>query len=45
MIPGLLDKLIEDCLLLIIDQFGNYVIQTILLMGEKKYGNRLAENN
>ena len=43
MIPGLLDKLIEDCLLLIIDQFGNYVIQTILLMGEKKYGNRLAE--
>ena len=43
MIPELVDKLIEDCLLLIIDQFGNYVIQTILLMGDKKYGNILAE--
>ena len=40
----LLDKLIENCLLLIVDQFGNYVIQTILLMGIKKYGNKLAEN-
>ena len=44
MIPELIDKLIKDCLLLIIDQFGNYVIQTILLMGDKKYGNILAEN-
>ena len=43
MIPALLDKLIEDSLLLIIDQFGNYVIQTILLMGDKVYGNKLAE--
>ena len=43
MIPALIDKLIEDSLLLIIDQFGNYVIQTILLMGDKKYGNMLAE--
>ena len=43
MIPALLDKLIEDSLLLIIDQFGNYVIQTILLMGDKKYGNKLSE--
>ena len=43
MTPNLLDKLIENCLLLIIDQFGNYVIQTILLMGNKKYGNKLAE--
>ena len=43
MIPALLDKLIEDSLLLIVDQFGNYVIQTILLMGDKKYGNKLAE--
>ena len=43
MIPALIDKLIEDSLLLIIDQFGNYVIQTILLMGDKKYGNKLAE--
>ena len=43
MIPGLLDKLIEDSLLLIVDQFGNYVIQTILLMGDRKYGNLLAE--
>ena len=44
MTPRLLDKLIEKCLLLIVDQFGNYVIQTILLMGIKKYGNKLAEN-
>ena len=44
MTPRLLDKLIENCLLLIVDQFGNYVIQTILLMGVKKYGNKLAEN-
>ena len=43
MLPGLIDKLIEDSLLLIIDQFGNYVIQTILLIGDKKYGNKLAE--
>jgi len=43
MTPNLLDKLVENCLLLIIDQFGNYVIQTILLMGNKKYGNKLAE--
>ena len=43
MTPNLLDKLIDNCLLLIVDQFGNYVIQTILLMGDKKYGNKLAE--
>ena len=43
MTPNLLNKLIDNCLLLIIDQFGNYVIQTILLMGDKKYGNKLAE--
>ena len=43
MTPNLLDKLIDNCLLLIIDQFGNYVIQTILLMGDKNYGNKLAE--
>jgi len=43
MLPALIDKLIEYSLLLIIDQFGNYVIQTILLMGDKKYGNKLAE--
>ena len=43
MLPQLIDKLIEDSLLLIIDQFGNYVIQTILLIGDKKYGNKLAE--
>ena len=40
--PYLLDKLIDNCLLLIVDQFGNYVIQTILLMGNKIYGNKLA---
>ena len=43
MTPNLLNKLIDNCLLLIIDQFGNYVIQSILLMGDKNYGNRLAE--
>ena len=43
MTPNLLNKLIDNCLLLIIDQFGNYVIQTILLMGDNKYGNKLAE--
>ena len=43
MTPLLLDKLIENSLLLIVDQFGNYVIQTILLMRIKKYGNKLAE--
>ena len=43
MTPNLLDKLVENCLLLIIDQFGNYVIQTILSMGIKKYGNKIAE--
>ena len=43
MTPNLLDKLVENCLLLIIDQFGNYVIQSILLMGNKNYGNKLAE--
>jgi len=43
MTPLLLDKLIENCLLLIVDQFGNYVIQSILLMRIKKYGNKLAE--
>ena len=42
MTPKLLDKLIDNCLVLIIDQFGNYVIQTILLMGNKVYGNKLA---
>ena len=43
MLPALIDKLIEDSKLLIIDQFGNYVIQTILLMGDRNYGNKLAE--
>ena len=42
-LPGLLDKLIENSLLLIIDQFGNYVIQTILLMGDNNLGNKIAE--
>ena len=37
MIPRLLDILIKNCLLLIVDQFGNYIIQTILLMGIKRY--------
>ena len=29
MAPNLLDKLIDNCLLLIYNKFGNYVIQTI----------------
>ena len=36
-------KLIQSCLMLIIDQFGNYVIQSILLMKNVVYGNEITE--
>ena len=39
----LLDKLVDNCLILIIDQFGNYVVQSILLVGKNFYGNKIAE--
>ena len=39
----LIDSLIFNCLILITDQFGNYVIQTILLMNNIDYGNRIVE--
>ena len=42
MLHMLLDKLINNCLMLIIDQFGNYVIQSILLMNSRECGNAIA---
>ena len=42
MLNGLINKLIDNTLILIIDQFGNYVIQSILLIGNKIYGNKIA---
>lgn len=48
LLEQLLDKLIENCSMLVIDQFGNYVIQTILQMNNTKCGNeissKIAEN-
>lgn len=38
----LLDKLIANCLLLIIDQFGNYVIQSILYLKDIKSSNAIT---
>ena len=43
LVPRLIDKLLDKSLLLIVDQFGNYVIQTILKKNNKNYGNKLAE--
>ena len=43
LVPKLVDKLLDKSLLLIVDQFGNYVIQTILKKNNKNYGNKLAE--
>lgn len=42
MLRMLLEKLINNCLLLIVDQFGNYVIQSILLMNNRDCGNAIA---
>ena len=39
---GLIENLINNCLILIIDQFGNYAIQSILLLNEMKYSNIIA---
>ena len=42
MLRLLLEKLVNNCLLLIVDQFGNYVIQSILLMNNRECGNAIA---
>ena len=42
MLRLLLEKLINNCLMLIVDQFGNYVIQSILLMKKIECGNAIA---
>ena len=42
-VPKLIDKLIENCLILIVDQFANYVIQAIYKKNNIKYGNKIAE--
>ena len=38
----LINNLINSCLVLIIDQFGNYVIQSILLLKDLKYSSAIA---
>ena len=38
----LVDKLVSNTKRLIVNQFGNYVIQTILLMNDIKYKNKIA---
>ena len=43
LLQQLLDTLIENCLMLVVDQFGNYVIQTILLMNNQKCGNDITK--
>jgi len=39
---SLINNLIENCFVLIIDQFGNYVIQSILLLNESKPSSAIA---
>ena len=39
---NLINNLIENCFVLIIDQFGNYVIQSILLLNENKPSSAIA---
>ena len=39
---NLITNLIENCFVLIIDQFGNYVIQSILLLNEHKSSSAIA---
>ena len=41
-INDLIDNLIENCFVLIIDQFGNYVIQSILLLNNAKASGAIA---
>ena len=38
----LIDNLVENCFVLIIDQFGNYVIQSILLLNNAKASGAIA---
>ncbi len=38
----LIKSLINNCLVLITDQFGNYVIQTVLLLNNKKTSSEIA---
>ena len=38
----LIQNLINNCLVLITDQFGNYVIQTVLLLNNKKTSSEIA---
>ena len=39
---SLINNLINNCLVLIIDQYGNYVIQSILLLNESKSSSAIA---
>ena len=39
---SLINNLINNCLVLIIDQYGNYVIQSILLLNENKSSSAIA---
>ena len=39
----LIKSLINNCLVLIIDQFGNYVIQSVLLLNNKKTSSEIAQ--
>ena len=39
---NLINNLINNCLVLIIDQYGNYVIQSILLLNENKSSSAIA---
>ena len=39
---NLINNLIENCFVLIIDQFGNYVIQSILLLNDIKFASAIA---
>jgi hypothetical protein len=38
----LINNLVENCFVLIIDQFGNYVIQSILTLNEKESSSAIA---
>ena len=43
MLPDLVYKLLDGFSSLITDQFGNYVIKTILVMGNPEYSNKIGE--
>ena len=43
LMPKLVDKLIDKSLQLIVDQYGNYVIQSILRENTENFGNKLSE--